>query len=107
MNKATDLHKKVHQQFQKQDKFYGTTTIGERGQVVIPALARKELGLEAGDQLIVMGKFGKVLGLMKTDAMQSFVETIMSNLEGTGMETHAKQHIEKMFGKIKKQVTKN
>jgi AbrB family looped-hinge helix DNA binding protein len=95
------LHKKIHERFQKHDKFYGTTTMGARGQVVIPAGARKELGLKPGDQLVVMGKFGKVLGLMKTDAMAGFVETIMKNLEGTGMEGLAKQHMEKMFGKIK------
>lgn len=92
-----DIHKKIHKRFKQQDKFYGTTTVGERGQVVIPAAARKELGIKPGDQLMVMGKFGKVLGLMKTDAMAGFVETIMKNLEGTGMEGEAKQHMEKLF----------
>ena len=33
--------------------FYGAVTIGERGQVVIPADARKRLGLEPGDKLLV------------------------------------------------------
>ena len=36
-------------------KLYGIVTIGERGQVVIPAQARKELGLEPSDKLIVFG----------------------------------------------------
>ena len=94
------------------DKFYGTTTMGARGQVVIPAIARKELNLKPGDQLAVMGKFGKVLGLMKTEEMSAFVETIMSamggsasggkNLAGTGMEHEVKKHFEKIFGTIKK-----
>lgn len=92
---------KVHKKFQRQDKFYGTTTMGARGQVVIPAHARKELNLMPGDQLVVMSKFGKVLGLMKTDAMSDFVQTIMKNLEGTGMEQVAKSHMEKMFKKVK------
>ena len=92
------LQEKIQKNFQRHDKFYGTTTMGARGQVVIPANARKELGLKPGDQLVVMGKFGKVLGLMKTDAMQSFVEVVMKNLEGTGMEGVAKKHLEKMFG---------
>jgi AbrB family looped-hinge helix DNA binding protein len=92
---------KVHKQFQKQDKFYGTTTMGARGQVVIPAQARKDLGLNPGDQLVVMSKFGKVLGLMKTEAMADFVKTIMKNLEGTGMEELAKKDMQRMLKRIK------
>ena len=33
--------------------FFGTVTVGQRGQVAIPAQARKNLGLESGDQLVV------------------------------------------------------
>ena len=33
---------------------YGTVTIGERGQVVIPKDARKALRIKPGDKLIVM-----------------------------------------------------
>ena len=92
------MHSKIHKRFQSKDKFYGTTTMGARGQVVIPALARKELKLNPGDQLAVMGKFGKVLGIMKTDQMVEFVETIMKNLAGSGMESEFKKHFEKMVG---------
>jgi len=35
------------------DFFYGAVTIGERGQVVIPAEARKQQGLEPGEKLLV------------------------------------------------------
>ncbi|MBN2097348.1 MAG: AbrB/MazE/SpoVT family DNA-binding domain-containing protein [Candidatus Omnitrophica bacterium] len=34
-------------------KFYGMTTVGERGQVVIPKQARKLLNIKSGDKLIV------------------------------------------------------
>ena len=34
--------------------FVGTVTIGERGQIVIPSEARKKLGLQPGERLIVM-----------------------------------------------------
>ncbi len=105
-----DIHKKIHKRMQSQDKLYGTTTMGARGQVVIPAEARKELHLEAGDQLVVMGKFGKVLGIMKTEEMSAFVETVMSamgrsasggkNLAGTGMERQVKKHFDNFFGGI-------
>jgi AbrB family looped-hinge helix DNA binding protein len=32
--------------------FVGSVTLGERGQVVIPAEAREQMGLEAGDKLL-------------------------------------------------------
>src|ERR1700690_1219195 len=94
------LHQKIHKNFQKHDKFYGTTTMGARGQVVIPALARKDLKLQAGDQLVVMGKFGKVLGLMKTDQMSGFVNTIMENLAGSGLEGEFKKHFQDIYGQV-------
>ncbi len=37
-----------------EDCFYGSVTVGERGQVVIPAEARGELGIKAGDKLLMM-----------------------------------------------------
>ncbi|MDF2558408.1 MAG: AbrB family DNA-binding protein [Bacillales bacterium] len=40
-------------------KMYGTTSIGERGQVVIPSDAREELGIEAGDKFVVFGSPNK------------------------------------------------
>ncbi|MDD5382058.1 MAG: AbrB/MazE/SpoVT family DNA-binding domain-containing protein [Candidatus Margulisbacteria bacterium] len=44
--------------------FYDTVTVGERGQVVIPAKARRDFAIKPGDKLIVlqgMGKMGLVL----------------------------------------------
>jgi len=44
--------------------FYGSVTVGERGQVVIPSKARKDLGIKPKDNLIAlraMGKMGIVL----------------------------------------------
>lgn len=43
--------------------FYGSVTVGDRGQVVIPAEARTQLGIEPGDKLLVM-RDPKVNGLM-------------------------------------------
>lgn len=33
--------------------FYGSATIGDRGQIVIPADARKDCSIHAGDKLLV------------------------------------------------------
>ena len=49
-------------------KLYGTVTIGERGQVVIPVEARKELGLEPSTKLLVFGTPHGAGGLIITRA---------------------------------------
>lgn len=36
-------------------KFYGSVTIGERGQIAIPAQARRDHSFEPGDKLLVLG----------------------------------------------------
>ncbi len=51
-------------------KFFGSTVMGERGQVVVPAEAREEIGIKSGEKLIVLGnkKRGFVI-LFKSDVM--------------------------------------
>jgi AbrB family looped-hinge helix DNA binding protein len=48
-------------------KFYGATTIGERGQIVIPAEARKDYDISPSTKLLFFGSHGG-LGLMITKA---------------------------------------
>ena len=35
--------------------FYGSTTVGERGQIVLPAKLRTEFNIKKGDKLLVIG----------------------------------------------------
>ena len=44
--------------------FFGTVTVGRRGQVALPAQARKQLGLEPGDQLVVLTDPAQELALI-------------------------------------------
>jgi AbrB family looped-hinge helix DNA binding protein len=44
---------------------FGVVTVGDKGQIVIPARARKIFGLGAGDQLIVLGQEGEGLALIR------------------------------------------
>ncbi len=56
-------------------KFYGSTVMGERGQVVIPAEAREEIGIEPGEKLVVFGnKRRGVVILFKSEVMTRFAE---------------------------------
>lgn len=62
--------------------FYGAVTVGERGQVVIPAEARAHLNIQAGDKLLVM-KHPTYEGLMvaKIEALQGFLQEFQRGLE--------------------------
>ena len=63
-------------------KLYGTATIGTKGQVVIPADAREELGLESGDRLYVMNAMhGGGVVLLKEEMLEAFVEQITAQVE--------------------------
>ncbi|MGY0063731.1 AbrB/MazE/SpoVT family DNA-binding domain-containing protein [Streptomyces sp. LZ34] len=47
--------------------FYGAVTVSERGQIVVPALARRDLGIKAGDKLLVLGDPEHGIALMKLE----------------------------------------
>ena len=65
-------------------KTYGSVTIGERGQLVIPAELRKALKIKSGDQLMVFAKPDrKVISLMPSRDFSVFLlqaEKIISKL---------------------------
>lgn len=55
-------------------KYYGSTVIGEKGQVVIPREARKAFRLSAGDRVMVFGhETNGVLTLMRADVVSEYV----------------------------------
>ncbi len=62
--------------------FYGTTTIGEKGQVVVPAEARKALNLKSGDKLLVFGMGHNLLAFTKTEQLEQFADHLSKKLEG-------------------------
>ncbi|HOU36288.1 MAG TPA: AbrB/MazE/SpoVT family DNA-binding domain-containing protein [Candidatus Omnitrophota bacterium] len=55
-------------------KVYGTVTVGERGQVVVPAKIRKMYGLSPGDKLIVLAREGAPIGFVPVSAFNAFIE---------------------------------
>ena len=66
---------------------YGTVKVGDRGQVVIPSKARKDLNIKPGDLLLVMtGKNKRGLGMVKADMMREYVNRLMRGLEETNEE---------------------
>ena len=63
-------------------KLYGTATVGTKGQVVIPADAREEIGIQTGDRLYVVGSTSKkFVGFIKEEQLRQLVEHITDNVE--------------------------
>jgi len=64
---------------------YGAVTVGERGQLVIPAALRKALKIKSGDQLVVFAKPDKrTISLMPEKDFSRFLENaarVISKLE--------------------------
>ena len=64
-------------------KLYGTATIGSKGQVVIPADAREELGLKPGDRLYVLGATaGSGVVFLKEEMLEKLVDQMAAQIEG-------------------------
>ena len=62
-------------------KCYGSTVMGERGQVVIPAEAREELGIEPGEKLIVFGNPNRgVIIIFKSEIMAKFADMMFKKV---------------------------
>jgi AbrB family looped-hinge helix DNA binding protein len=60
-------------------KFYGSATIGSKGQIVIPAEAREELKLAEGEKLIVLRDLhGGGLMILKAERLESMIEQMQS-----------------------------
>jgi len=58
-------------------KLYGTATVGTKGQIVIPADAREEMGIKSGDRLYVVGKpDGGFVGLLKEETLERMVQQL-------------------------------
>ncbi len=69
----------------KMPKFYASVTVGERGQIAIPAEARRDLGIEAGTKLVVLGGPEKrMLMILKAEAVTEILArttTLLSQFE--------------------------
>lgn len=60
--------------------FFGSNTIGEKGQVVIPVEGRQQLGLAAGDKLIFMGDLDKgILLVAKAEVFEEHMSNLQAN----------------------------
>ena len=54
----------------------GVTTVGEKGQVVIPAEIRRKMKLKKGDKLIAFAKDEEMIGLSKISHIEKFISQL-------------------------------
>ena len=74
-----------------ENRCLGSTTVGPRGQVVIPVNARKEMGIDAGTTLLVFKALGgQGLVLLKVDAIEQMLAMVSKRL--TDFEKLAKDY---------------
>ena len=55
---------------------FGIVTVGDKGQIVIPAKARKLFDISTGDQLVVLGDEGQGLAIIKVKSFLDLAERI-------------------------------
>lgn len=60
---------------------FGVVTVGDKGQIVIPAKARKLFSIEAGDQLVVLGDESQGIALLKSDSFLHMADMIRQNMQ--------------------------
>jgi len=72
-------------------KFYGSVTVSERGQIVIPAEARQDFGIKPGDKLLVFGDLERGLGIATMDIMQKTMQGTLELFREIGLKTEENQ----------------
>lgn len=59
--------------------FFGSVTVGERGQIVIPQKARKIFKIEPGDQVLVFGDEERGIAIMPKQGILGLMNVVLGN----------------------------
>ena len=60
---------------------FGVVTVGDKGQIVIPAEARKIFSIKTGDKLVVLGDEAQGLAIIKTDSFLKMADMIRKSMK--------------------------
>ena len=61
----------------KEDRFIVSVRVGPKGQITIPAEARKMFDIKVGDTLMIMGDKERGLAILKDDAFYTLMKEMM------------------------------
>jgi AbrB family looped-hinge helix DNA binding protein len=65
----------------KKTIFYGSATVGERGQIALPVRLRKEFNINKGDKLLVIGTPHHTnIMLVNPETMSRYLEIMSENI---------------------------
>ena len=83
-----------------EDCFYGSVTLGERGQVVIPADARRDCDIHASDKLLVFRHplHPNMLMLAKVGELQQLLEQMSRSIDQMSKQLQAETSSEEAQG---------
>ena len=59
---------------------FGIVTVGDKGQIVIPAKARKIFDIRTGDQLVILGDDAQGMAVIKAEDFLHFADAIRENM---------------------------
>ena len=59
---------------------FGMVTVGDKGQIVIPAKARKIFAISPGDKLVVLGDEKQGLAIMKSESFLAFADAVRNGV---------------------------
>jgi AbrB family looped-hinge helix DNA binding protein len=60
---------------------FGLVKVGDKGQIVIPAKARKVFSISQGDEFVVLGDENSGLALIKSEDFLNFADMVRKNTE--------------------------
>ena len=63
----------------KEDRFIVSVKVGPKGQITIPAAARKMFNIKEGDTLMVMGDKERGIALIKDDVFYQLMSGMFNN----------------------------
>lgn len=56
---------------------FGTVTVGEKGQIVIPKKARNIFDIKTGDTLLLLGDEKQGIAIVKNEIFKKFAEDVL------------------------------
>ncbi len=62
-------------------RLYGTTSIGKKGQMVVPIEARKSMNVKEGEKLLVFGMGKDMIAVMKFSQVEEFASMLSKKLK--------------------------
>ena len=62
---------------EKGKHIWGSVTVGDRGQIVIPKEAREQFGIAGGTRLIVLGEEGEGIALIPAELFEKRMRTLL------------------------------